>query len=133
MTKNIKDLEFNDIGFVEKGNRKALILFGKTKEKAQNLFNELKKGFNLKHRVEKSGTYTVGVDIPSYNQTATLETSLKKEAYPQLVWLDNSNVTDLMVAYKVGDKIELIEPSFPLGTHTSELKKLKSEDSFSGR
>lgn len=115
--KNIKDIEFNDIAFFEQDGRKAVILFGKDEQKSKNLHKAItEQGFNFKSKPEPNGYYTIGLDVKSYGMTLILETKLKKETCPQLLWLENSTVNDLLIAYKVDDKIELIQPSFPLNS-----------------
>jgi len=111
-----KDIEFNDIAFFEQKGRKAIIIYGKDKSKAENLHKEMQKGFNLKSKPRENGNYTFGIDLPNLEMTLILETKLKKEEYPQLLWLSNSIVNDLLIAYKVGDNTELIQPSFPLNS-----------------
>tara|TARA_R110002033_G_scaffold170760_2_gene214130 strand:- start:910 stop:1287 length:378 start_codon:yes stop_codon:yes gene_type:complete len=115
--KNIKDIEFNDISFFEQDGRKAVILFGKDKTKAENLHKAMsEKGFNFKSKPESNGCYTIGLDVESYGTTLILETKLKKETYPQLIWLDNSTISDVIIAYKDGKNTELIYPTFPLNS-----------------
>ncbi len=115
--KNIKDIEFNDIAFMEQEGRKAVILFGKDEQKARNLHKAMtQEGFNFKSKSESNDCYTIGLDVKSYGMTLILETKLKKETFPKLVWLENSIATDLIIAYKVGDNTELIQPSFPLSS-----------------
>ena len=116
MNKDISEIEFNDIAFIEQENRKAIIMIGKTKESAHNLHNAVIKGFNFKHKIESNGNYTFGLEVIEYAKTLILETNLKKDNYPQLLWLDNSSVSDLIIAYRDGKNIELIQPSFPLNS-----------------
>ena len=114
---NIKDIEFNDIAFFEQQGRKVVILYGKDKKRAENLHKAImEKGFNLKSKPESNGCYTIGLDVISCGMTLILETKLKKETYPQLLWLENSTVNDLLIAYKDGKNTELIQPSFPLNS-----------------
>ncbi|SFD43302.1 hypothetical protein [Algibacter pectinivorans] len=115
--KNIKDIEFNDIAFIEQKGRKAVILYGKDKIRAENLHKAMtEKGFNFKSKPESNGCYTIGLDVESYGTTLILETKLKKETYPQLVWLENSSISDVIIAYKDGKNTELIYPTFPLNS-----------------
>ncbi|WP_299546926.1 hypothetical protein [Seonamhaeicola sp.] len=115
--KNIKDIEFNDIAFIEQQGRKAIILYGKDKQKAENLHQAMmEKGFNFKHQPEANGCYTIGLDVISYGMKLILETKLKKESYPQLVWLDNASISDVIIAYKEGKNTQLIQPSFSLNS-----------------
>ena len=113
---DISEIEFNDIAFIEQEDRKAIILIGKTKTTAHKLHESIQKGFSFKHKPENDGSYTFGLDIIEHKQTLILETKLKKDNYPQLLWLDNSNISDLIIAYKDGKNIELIQPSFPLNS-----------------
>ncbi|RIA10187.1 hypothetical protein OE09_2042 [Flavobacteriaceae bacterium MAR_2010_72] len=111
--KNIKDIEFNDIAFFEQEGRKAVILFGKDKTKAKNLHKAMsEKGFNFKSKCEPNGCYTVGLDVNSYEKTLILETIYKKQKLPQLVWLDNSSFSDIIIAYREEGNTELLHPSF---------------------
>ncbi|EMY3484254.1 hypothetical protein K5L04_06955 [Flavobacterium psychrophilum] len=116
MNKDISEIEFNDIAFIEQENRKAIILIGKTKETAHKLHNAVGKGFNFKHKPEPNGSYTFGLEVTEYAKTIILETTLKKDNYPQLLWLDNSSISDVIIAYRDGKNIELIQPSFPLNS-----------------
>ena len=74
------------------------------------------KGFNFKSKPESNGFYTIGLDVKSYGTTLILETKLKKETYPQLAWLENSSISDVIIGYKDGKNTELIQPSFPLNS-----------------
>ncbi|NQY10444.1 MAG: hypothetical protein HRT71_13145 [Flavobacteriales bacterium] len=116
--KNIHEIEFNDIGFVEKDGRKALIVFGKTQQTAKRLFEALKDGFNLRHTVERGGKYTIGLDVVNFGSTLMLETQLTRSDNPALQWLDNSSIGFLLVAYKDGMNTEMLEPAFSIISHT---------------
>lgn len=117
--KNIYDIEFNDIAFIENEGRKAIVIYGKTQKTANALYLALKeKGFDLKHRVEKSGFYTICIDVKSYSNKLILETKLNKTNFPKLIWIDNSNIGWLVVAYKDGNNTQLIEPPLPIVSYT---------------
>ncbi|WP_134355897.1 hypothetical protein [Flavobacterium psychrophilum] len=116
MNKDISEIEFNDIAFIEQENRKAIILIGKTKETAHKLHNVISKGFNFKHKPEPDGSYTFGLEVTEYAKTLILETTLKKDNYPQLLWLDSSSISNLIIAYRDDKNIELIQPPFPINS-----------------
>jgi len=110
---NIKDIEFNDIAFFEQQGRKAVILYGKDKKRAENLHKAMsEKGFNFKSKPESNGCYTVGLDVNSYGQTLILETGYNRKTLPQVVWLDNSSFSDIIIAYREEGNTEFLNPSF---------------------
>lgn len=115
--KNTKDIEFNDIAFFEQDGRKAVILYGKDKAKAENLHKAMsEKGFHFKSKSEHNGCYTIGLDVISLGQTLILETVYTREKLPQVVWLDNSSFSDIIIAYRKEGKTEFLTPSFPMNS-----------------